>query len=129
MEPTNRKISCRAINEHFAAVDISGEVSSLAEDELMAAISEATALGVRAIILNFTHLEYMTSSGIGLLVTLYVRANRGNIRLFAVGLNDHYQRIFELTRLNQSISVYATEEEVLAAAPVIPRDPNGIHNL
>ena len=44
-----------------------------------------------AIVLNFTGLEYMNSGGIGLLVTLLVRANRHTQRLLAFGLTDHYR--------------------------------------
>ena len=68
---------------------------------------------VRVVILNFSALDYMTSSGIGLLVTLFIRANRQGRQLYAVGLNSHYQRIFSLTKLNETIPVFATEEEVL----------------
>ena len=46
----------------------------------------------RAIVLNFTDLAYMNSGGIGLLVTLLVRANRHSQQLLAFGLSDHYRR-------------------------------------
>ena len=48
----------------------------------------------------------MNSGGIGLLVTLLVRANRQKQRLLAFGLNDHYRQIFELTRLDEAIGIY-----------------------
>ena len=67
-------------------------------------------------ILNFTGLEYMNSSGIGLLVTLLVRANRNQQRLLAYGLTDHYRQIFELTRLDEAIGIHSDEAEALAAA-------------
>ena len=51
-----------------------------------------------------------------LLVTLLVRANRAKQRLLACGLNDHYRQIFELTRLDEAISIYANEAEALTAA-------------
>ena len=66
-------------------------------------------------ILNFTGLEYMNSGGIGLLVTLLVRANRQSQRLLAYGLNDHYRQIFELTRLDEAIGIHADEADALAA--------------
>jgi anti-sigma B factor antagonist len=49
------------------------------------------------------------------LVTLLIRARRLQVRLLASGLSDHYRQIFELTRLNEAISVFATEAEALAA--------------
>jgi anti-sigma B factor antagonist len=57
----------------------------------------------------------MNSSGIGLLVTLLIRANRQKQRLLAYGLSEHYRQIFELTRLNEAISIYNSEAEALAA--------------
>jgi anti-sigma B factor antagonist len=82
----------------------------------MGAYTEGAADGVRAVILNFTGLEYMNSGGIGLLVTVLVRANRAKQKLLAFGLTEHYQQIFELTRLDEAIGIYATEADALAAA-------------
>lgn len=68
-----------------------------------------------AIILAFDELEYMNSSGIGLLVALLVRARRNGQRLLGCGLSSHYREIFELTRLDQAISIHETEHAALAA--------------
>jgi anti-sigma B factor antagonist len=57
----------------------------------------------------------MNSGGIGLLVTLLVRVQRGGQRLLAVGLNEHYRQIFSLTRLDEAIGIHDTTEAALAA--------------
>jgi anti-sigma B factor antagonist len=108
--------SVRKLSDKASAVDIEGEVTASAENALMDAYNQAGGDGARAVILNFGGLEYMNSSGIGLLVTLLIRANRQKQRLFAVGLNDHYRQIFEVTRLNEAISIYDSEAKALAAA-------------
>ena len=56
--------------------------------------------------LNFTGLDYMNSGGIGLLVTLLVRAQRQRQRVLAFGLSDHYRQIFELTRLDEAVGIH-----------------------
>ncbi len=99
-----------------AVVDIQGEITGAAEDALMEAYNEATDSGARTIILNFTSLDYMNSSGIGLLVTLLIRVKRQKQRLLSYGLSEHYRQIFELTRLNEVIGIYDTEAEAVAAA-------------
>ena len=58
----------------------------------------------------------MNSGGIGLLVTLLVRANRQKQKLLAFGLTDHYKQIFELTRLDEAIAIYVDEATAVAAA-------------
>jgi anti-sigma B factor antagonist len=116
MPQANVVMTVRKINNTVSIIDIEGEVSAFAEDVLMEAYSEASSPTTRTIILNFNGLEYMNSSGIGLLVTLLIRANRQKQRMLAFGLSDHYIHIFELTRLNEAIGIYDTEADVLAVA-------------
>ena len=97
-----------------AIVDISGDVTAGSESVLMSAYDEAG--DAKAIVLNFTDLSYMNSGGIGLLVTLLVRANRQSQQLLAFGLSDHYAQIFELTRLDEAVGIHDTESDALAAA-------------
>jgi anti-sigma B factor antagonist len=109
-------VNVRKADPKTTIVDIEGEVSAFAESALMDAYNQASADGAEAIVLNFGGLDYMNSSGIGLLVTLLIRANRSGHRLLACGLNEHYRHIFELTRLNEAIRVYDSEAAALAAA-------------
>ena len=97
-----------------SVVDIQGDVTAGSEDVLMAAYNDTG--DVRAIVLNFSDLEYMNSGGIGLLVTLLIRANRKSQRLMAYGLSDHYRQIFELTRLYEAVSIHDSEQSALHAA-------------
>jgi anti-anti-sigma factor len=99
-----------------ATLRIAGDVTSASEGELMAGYVRAIEDGARAIILDFSGLEYMNSGGIGLLVTLLVRAQRGGVRLLASGLSDHYREILALTRLDEAIEIH--EDEGAAAAAV-----------
>ena len=82
----------------------------------MDAYAEASTPTTRVILLNFTGLAYMNSSGIGLLVTLLIRVNRQKQHLLCYGLSEHYRHIFQLTRLDDAIRIYNTEDDALAAA-------------
>ena len=116
MPETKIKMDVRRLSPEVSIIDITGDMTGYVEDVLMQAYSEAATPATRSIILNFAGLEYMNSSGIGLLVTLLIRANRQKQRLLACGLSDHYTHIFELTRLTDVIGIYATVEQALAAA-------------
>jgi len=111
----NMNLITRRLDEVNTVFDISGEVTSAAENQMTEAYNQATSAGGKHIILNFTDLDYMNSSGIGLLVTILIRAQRQNQRLLAYGLNEHYKKIFELTRLDEAIGIFQNETEVLAA--------------
>jgi anti-sigma B factor antagonist len=108
-------LNVRKAGQHACVLDIRGEINNAAETALMDAYNQACAAGARNILMNFSGLEYMNSSGIGLLVTLLIRVRRQNQRLMAFGLNDHYRQIFELTRLNEAITLFENEEDALAA--------------
>jgi anti-sigma B factor antagonist len=95
-------------------IDIKGEVTANAESALTSAFTEASDGDTRAVILNFEGLDYMNSGGIGLLVTVLIRANRAGQKLLAVGLSDHYQEIFALTRLDEAIVIYDDEHAATA---------------
>jgi anti-sigma B factor antagonist len=110
------KMNVRKASDKTRIIDVEGELTAFAENVLMDAYNQASDGQVRAIILNFENLEYMNSSGIGLLVTLLIRINREKQRLLTYGLSDHYKNIFQITRLDDAIAVHDSEEEAVRAA-------------
>jgi anti-sigma B factor antagonist len=98
-----------------AILRIAGDVTSASEAELMAAYASIADSGTKLIVLDFSRLAYMNSGGIGLLVTLLVRAQRGGVRLVATGLSEHYRQIFELTRLDEAIAIHDDAAAAMAA--------------
>jgi anti-sigma B factor antagonist len=104
----------RRLDGGASVIDIRGEITARSEQQLMDAYGRASGERTRAIILNFSELEYMNSGGIGLLVTMLVRANRQKLRLSAYGLNEHYRQIFELTRIDEAIVIYEDEASAVA---------------
>jgi anti-sigma B factor antagonist len=110
------KMNVRTAGEKASIIDVQGELTAFAENVLMDAYNQASDGQVRAIILNFEDLEYMNSSGIGLLVTLLIRINREKQQLLTYGLSDHYRSIFQITRLDDAIAIHDSEEEAVTAA-------------
>ncbi len=108
-------MNVRQVSATASVIDIQGEVTAFAEQVLMQSYAEASTPTTRAIILNFSSLEYMNSSGIGLIVTLLIRVNRQKQRLLAYGLSDHYRHIFNLTRISDAIHIFENEADALAS--------------
>lgn len=109
-------MSVRAAAPDVRIIDIKGEITAFAEPILMESYSQASGVGCRLVVLNFTDLDYMNSSGIGLLVTLLIRAQRNGQKLAAYGLTEHYRQILTLTRLDEAIGVYTDEAAAVGAA-------------
>jgi anti-sigma B factor antagonist len=115
MPEISAKMNVRKISPRTSVIDIEGDMTAAAEEALMEAYAQASTPTTRTIVLNFSALEYMNSSGIGLLVTLLIRVNRQKQQMRAYGMSEHYVHIFELTRLNEAIEMHGTEAEALAA--------------
>ena len=116
MSTTPLQTRVRSADDGVAVIELTGDVTAACESELMDAYRDAGRAEVRGIVLDFTRLDYMNSSGIGLLVTLLVRVRREGRQISAYGLSDHYRQIFELTRLDEVISVHTDEGQAVAAA-------------
>lgn len=99
-----------------AVLHVQGDVTAASESAFGDAYTQAVDAGASTVVLDFSDLEYMNSGGIGLLVTLLVRAQRGGQQLSATGLNEHYRQILSLTRLDEAIHIFDTEAAALAAA-------------
>ena len=119
MPDPGTRVEVRSTDDPSAiVVAIFGDVTSGSEPALMEAFGTAVDGGARTIVLDFAGLEYMNSGGIGLLVTMLVRAKRQGQRLLAVGLNDHYREIFSLIRLDEAIGIHDDANAALAASRV-----------
>src|SRR6516225_2558242 len=109
-------IRVRQAFAHVFIIDLAGELTSSAQDALLHASEKAGNDGARVLILNFGQLAYKNPSGMKSLVTLLARCNAAGQRLFAVGLDKESRNIFEVTQLNEGITVYASEADALQAA-------------
>ena len=69
-----------------------------------------------SILLNFTDVNYINSTGIALIVSLLAMARKSHIQVLTCGLSDHYKEIFQITRLADFMSMYEDEEQALASA-------------
>ncbi|MCA9999634.1 MAG: STAS domain-containing protein [Anaerolineales bacterium] len=111
----NLSLTVRQLAPGTNVIDVQGDITGQAEEALQAAYEQASQDKARAIILNLGGLDYMNSSGIGLLVTMLIRTQREKQKLLAYGLTTHYQEIFALTRLNEAIGIYDSEAAALTA--------------
>ncbi|HEU0027526.1 MAG TPA: STAS domain-containing protein [Ktedonobacterales bacterium] len=105
-------------------LDLHGEINGFAEEALNQAYAEAESVRPDTILLNFSDVDYINSTGIALIVGLLARARKQHIPLRACGLSDHYMEIFTITRLADFMGLYGDEASALASAPAGPAKPS-----
>lgn len=108
------EIDVRQVRNKLSIIDIHGDITAFAEEQLQNAYNQAIDFGIDNVVWNFSKMNFLNSSGIGLLVVLLVRARKQNVNMAAYGLNEHFKRLFEMTRLNEVFNLYETEEEALS---------------
>ena len=84
---------------------LTGEINGLADDALTAAYEQAEQTAPERLVLDFTEVDYINSTGIALIVGVLAKARAEHIPLTAVGLSDHYREIFTITRLSDFIEI------------------------
>ncbi|HEX2142173.1 MAG TPA: STAS domain-containing protein [Candidatus Limnocylindria bacterium] len=94
-------------------IDLIGDLDGDAGAALPTAYEQA-ADGADRVILNFARMGFMNSSGIALVVELLGRARSAGLSVHAIGLSEHYSRIFEITRLSDFMTIHADEASAVA---------------
>ena len=96
-----------------AVAGLTGDLDRAADGPL--AELEAQLDGVSGLVLDFTDTGFIASSGLALLVRLVRSAAAAGVAVAAVGLDDHYRHVFEITRLDSVMTVTDDDEAALAA--------------
>ena len=114
------RFGIRIPRARIVVLDLSGDLRGDARDDLEAAYADAATREPQSVVLNFTSVGYMDSTGIALLVGLLARTRRDGRDLCAYGLSEHYREIFAITRLSEFIHVYDDEPSALGDVPAAP---------
>ena len=101
--------------QNLAVIDLQGEINAFASQELQAVYEQAERSSSKTILLNFEQVSYINSTGIAIIVELLKKARLSQRRISACNLSDHYQEIFEITRLSEYIKIFPDENAALLA--------------
>ena len=99
-----------------AVVDLPAQIDSTAEHALNDAYASAAAHGAKTVLLNFAGVEFLSSTGIALIVGILARARKDGRAITAASLSDHYKEIFEITRISDFVTMCDDEASAVTAA-------------
>lgn len=104
--------AARASHGGIAVLTLRGEMDAGADEALSAAYA---AVSEDVIVLNFSAVSYINSTGIALIVGVLADARGAGRKVLACGLTEHYKEIFEITRLSDFVTMFDDQEQALAA--------------
>ncbi len=97
-------------------IDVSGDVTNQGQETIHNAYAEAMQSEPERVLFNFSDTEYINTSGIVVLISIVMQAEKTGHKIGLFGMSSHYQKVFELVRLPLYADVYQTETEALTEA-------------
>lgn len=94
-----------------------GDLNGSAGDGLMEAYADATSANPPVVVLDFSAVDYINSTGIALIVGILGQARQQNREVRAAGLTPHYREVFTLTRLSDFMTFHESQESAVLGDP------------
>lgn len=113
-------------SNRVAIVDFRGTVSAAAGGALLEAFNYVRSAGSQSLVLDFSGVSGIESSGVSMLVQLCIQAKRSRVLLACAGLKDGYKDVFRLTGLDETIRLYDSRSQALLANGVAAAFQAGI---
>ncbi len=108
------KVHLRRVGD-AVIIDLVGDLNHQGETTLKEAYQQATVDNTRRIFFNFERTDYINTSGIAILISIVMEAQKAGQQVGLFGVSPHYQKIFQLVRLPLYANIYTTEQEALAS--------------
>jgi len=104
------------ISEEADAVilDIDGRITMLNSHELLEALKKQLKCGAARIMILLDKVDYMDSSGVGVLITAMKLARKGNANIALVSLTRRVKQVMEMSGLGQVFPVFEDLESARA---------------
>ena len=96
-------------------LELSGEIDLQHSPEMRRLLQARAAQRIPALLLDFTGVKYIDSSGLATLIEYYQSSRAYEGKISVAGLSHRVRSIFELVRLNEVFPIYATVLEARQA--------------
>jgi anti-anti-sigma factor len=118
MQATTKVTQRNATSASGAAVTIlafSGDISSTSKDAILSAYHGLPA-SMSKVLLDFTAVDYINSSGIAIIIQLLLEASKSGTRTIGIfGLSAHFQKVFTMVGINKYAALNPNEAAALAS--------------
>jgi anti-anti-sigma factor len=111
-EPAHLRIAASAVNG-VVVITLAGELDLASSPDLAVAIADATSSGAELVIVDLRGVEFMDSTGIGVLVRAHQSATDAGCRFAVVKGSPQVDRILSLTKLDGLMTLLDAPDELL----------------
>jgi anti-anti-sigma factor len=101
--------------DEASILDFSGNLDTNTSIDAEKSINSLLEGGADRVLFNFTHLNFITSSGLRVLLSTAKKLQASGGKMKICGLNPTVQEVFDISGFGSILSLAANEEEALAA--------------
>lgn len=91
-----------------------GDIASTSKEAVLGTYQALPKNDVKRIILDFTRVDYINSSGIALIIQLLIEAANSGQKVCAFGLSPHFVKVFTMVGITKYAGLFPTQSEALA---------------
>jgi anti-sigma B factor antagonist len=91
-----------------------GDIASTSKGAVLGTYQALPKTTVKLILLDFTKVDYINSSGIALVIQLLIEASNSAQKVSAFGLSPHFVKVFTMVGITKYAGLFPTQSEALA---------------
>ncbi|MGA7343543.1 MAG: STAS domain-containing protein [Terracidiphilus sp.] len=98
-----------------AVLRFEGDIASTSKDAVLGAYQSLSKTANKIVLLDFTKVDYINSSGIALVIQLLIEAANSSQKVYAFGLSAHFTKVFTMVGITKYAELFPSEQAALAA--------------
>lgn len=99
----------------ITVIRLEGDITSASKEAVLGTYQGLSKESVKWILLDFSKVEYLNSSGIALVIQLLMESAKAGQAVRCSGLSAHFQKVFTMLGLAKYTSLHADEAAARAA--------------
>jgi len=92
-----------------------GDIASTSKDAVLGTYQSLPKQTARNVLLDFTKVDYINSSGIALVIQMLIEAANSGQKVYAFGLSPHFTKVFTMVGITKYAGIFPGQAEALAA--------------
>jgi anti-anti-sigma factor len=91
-----------------------GDISSTSKEAVLGTFQALPKAEVKCVVLDFSKVDYINSSGIALVIQLLIEAANSGQKVSAFGLSAHFVKVFTMVGITKYAGLFPGQAEALA---------------
>jgi anti-anti-sigma factor len=92
-----------------------GDIDSTSKDAVLGAYQALPKATAKLILLDFTKVDYINSSGIALVIQMLIEASNSGQKVCAFGLSTHFTKVFTMVGITKYAQLFPDQAAAIAA--------------